>query len=268
MKLCICGKGGCGKSTVVSLLAGGFTGIGKKVVVLDSDESNTGLYRMLGLKKPPSPLMELFGGKKSIQAGMRSRFADGEKESAMSLVDIVKMNNGSIPSEYLESGNGISLLVTGKVHNALEGCACPMGSVTREIVGNFVLCDDEVMLVDTEAGIEHFGRGIEAGADCVVAIVEPSLESITLANTIRQLTQGSGALFSGVIVNKPASPRQKDHVVSLLEGDEHRILGILDFLPTLQQAGLEGRPLKGIFPADLAESVVRGIVATHTEPRS
>ena len=43
MKLCMCGKGGSGKSTVVKLMADAFRQHDKKVTVLDSDESNTGL---------------------------------------------------------------------------------------------------------------------------------------------------------------------------------------------------------------------------------
>ena len=52
MKICVCGKGGCGKSTIVGLMALGFRRKHKKLVVLDSDESNTSLFRMLGLEAP------------------------------------------------------------------------------------------------------------------------------------------------------------------------------------------------------------------------
>jgi CO dehydrogenase maturation factor len=44
MKICVCGKGGSGKSTVVALLADAFQRIGKNVIVLDSDESNASLF--------------------------------------------------------------------------------------------------------------------------------------------------------------------------------------------------------------------------------
>ena len=48
MKITICGKGGCGKSTVTSLLAKEFARMGKTVLVVNSDESNFGLHRQLG----------------------------------------------------------------------------------------------------------------------------------------------------------------------------------------------------------------------------
>ena len=63
MKISICGKGGSGKSRLTSLLANQAVSRGVKVLVVDSDESNSGLYRFLGFDRPPSPLMELTGGK-------------------------------------------------------------------------------------------------------------------------------------------------------------------------------------------------------------
>ena len=54
MKICICGKGCSGKSTVVALLTQAFRSMGKKVIVLDSDESNTSLFWMLGFDHPPN----------------------------------------------------------------------------------------------------------------------------------------------------------------------------------------------------------------------
>ena len=40
MKIAVCGKGGCGKSTVTSLLAKALARRGKEILVIDSDESN------------------------------------------------------------------------------------------------------------------------------------------------------------------------------------------------------------------------------------
>ena len=63
MKIILCGKGGCGKSTVATLLARAYQKEGKNVLVIDSDESNYGLHRQLGFDLPED-FTHYFGGKK------------------------------------------------------------------------------------------------------------------------------------------------------------------------------------------------------------
>ena len=65
MKIIVCGKGGCGKSTVVALLAKEMAIRKNKVLVVDSDESNIGLHSRLGIEKPDD-FMNYFGGKKLL----------------------------------------------------------------------------------------------------------------------------------------------------------------------------------------------------------
>lgn len=49
MKIAVCGKGGSGKSTVTTLLGRYLAKQGKEVLIIDSDESNYGLHRHLGM---------------------------------------------------------------------------------------------------------------------------------------------------------------------------------------------------------------------------
>jgi CO dehydrogenase maturation factor len=51
---------------------------------------------------------------------------------------------------------------------------------------------DEVVLIDAEAGLEHFGRRVDAGCDLILAIVDPSFESILMADRTRQLSEAAG----------------------------------------------------------------------------
>ncbi len=246
MKICICGKGGCGKSTVVSLLANSFKRLGKKVHVLDSDESNNNLYWMLGFKNPPKYLMDFAGGKKMVRQKMRAGISNGEQEAKMSTWDQGIADFDQIPREFICSGDNINLVVTGKIHHALEGCACAMGSVTRQFVKNIVLKSNEILLVDTEAGVEHFGRGVEAGADYVIGITEPSMESISLAKTIQDMTLRSGTVFKGVIINKYISLAQQASVEKRLASEGIPVLGNLEFSPVLQNACLEGESVANL----------------------
>ncbi len=58
-KIAICGKGGTGKSTIATLMTNALREEGYKVLVIDTDESNPGLFRMFGFGKKPRPLMTL-----------------------------------------------------------------------------------------------------------------------------------------------------------------------------------------------------------------
>lgn len=70
MKITLCGKGGSGKSTVTALLAKELVSRGKRVLVIDCDESNYGLHQQLGMELPKT-FVEYFGGKMAVM-GMLS----------------------------------------------------------------------------------------------------------------------------------------------------------------------------------------------------
>jgi CO dehydrogenase maturation factor len=256
MKICVCGKGGSGKSTVVALLARVFQQIGKHVFVLDSDESNANLFWMLGFNQPPEPLMSLVGGKKNVQQKMLSRFARGEGEPPMSIWEMENIPSTSIPPAFVKEKEGLKLVTTGKIHQALEGCACPMGVVTREFLKKLQLDPEEIGLVDMEAGIEHFGRGVEASVDYVICVVEPSLESISLAAKVMDLTILSGPSFKGAILNKIISADQEKKVTHKLRALGIPVIGTIGFHDDIQAACLEGRPLDENMAAAEMKSII------------
>ena len=248
MKICVCGKGGCGKSTIVSLLTHGFRKKGKDVIVLDSDESNTSLYWMLGLDHPPVALMEMVGGKKAVQKKMIARFSAGDKEAEMSIWQMDDITSQTIPTDFIVKKDGYHLVSTGKINQSLEGCACPMGTITREFLKKLKLSDNEIAVVDMEAGIEHFGRGIEKNIDCVVCVIEPSFESISLGKKVMELTQSSGASFKGAILNKLNSNDQKNSVLEKTQSMGIPVIGSLMFQSEIQNACLEQKALHDAYP--------------------
>ena len=79
-------------------------------------------------------------------------------------------------------------MAIGKIREFGEGCACPIGAVAREFLKSLRLRDNEFVVVDTDAGIEHFGRGVEESCDLIVAVVEPSYESMQLTNKIVEIS--------------------------------------------------------------------------------
>ncbi len=261
MKICICGKGGSGKSTVVALLAAELQSRAKKVLVVDSDESNAGLYWMLGLEDPPTPLMELAGGKKSVQRVLRTAFTENGDYQEKPVLARGELRADDLPSAHIRWMEGVGLVCIGKIHQALEGCACPMGVLTREFLRKLRTEDDEIVVVDMEAGVEHFGRGVETSVDAVVVVVEPSLESLSLAGRIKELTSGAGAAFAGAVLNKVGSEQVAARLTEALQQHGIPVLSTIPFRREFLQAGLEGRPLNAAPVAGEVQSLLDSVLA-------
>jgi CO dehydrogenase maturation factor len=232
IKISVCGKGGSGKSTLVSLLANAAQAKGLTTLVVDSDESNSGLFRMLGLAKTPVPLMELVGGKQGIK----------EKMDQASLLSESEICLEQIPYPYIEKKNGLRLLSIGKIHQALEGCACPMGVLSREFLMKLWLGQNEIAIVDMEAGIEHFGRGIDNCIDAVLVVVEPSFESIALAEKINDLAAGINKQVWAVL-NKISSASLIAEIKAKLKKSGMETIGGISYDALVFLSGLKGDTL-------------------------
>ncbi len=243
MKISVCGKGGSGKSAIVTLLANEARDRGYQVLVVDSDESNLGLYRMLGFDTPPVPLMELAGGKKRVQRQMKSGLSRGELEDQMTVLGHDDISTEDLSYPYILQKDGIGLVSIGKILQSLEGCACPMGVLSREFLKKLRLKDNEMAVVDMEAGVEHFGRGVQTSVDNVLVVVEPSMESITLAERINDLATGSGVRSAWAVLNKVSSDEMASKLKEELGKRGIAVAGAIHNDPEIFEACFEGRPL-------------------------
>ncbi|KQC15971.1 MAG: P-loop NTPase [Methanothrix sp.] len=231
MKALVCGKGGSGKSTVAALLAKSMARRGYRVLVVDSDESNYGLHRQLGMELPGS-LMDYFGGKKMMMEKMRRSFTEGEQ------VQLFDQNwtLAEIPAEARTEKDGIKLLTIGKIHDFGEGCACPMGALSKKFLDNLQVGEKEIVIVDTEAGIEHFGRGVEAGCDAILAVLDPSYESLLLSKKIAEISEKIGKPLYFVL--NRVDEERKTAMLEFL--DEKRVAATIPETKEIFRAGLAG----------------------------
>jgi len=240
-KIAVCGKGGSGKSVIVSLLAKGFREKGYRVLVVDSDESNMELYRMLGFAHPPDPLINLVGGKAGVKEGIQVK-GSGYQVGVMSREEIMVAD---IPAQYLVQENGVRLVSIGKILQFLEGCACPMGVLSREFLKRLRLEDDEVAVIDMEAGLEHFGRGVEEGIDTLLMVVEPSFESLKLAARIKSIAAEAGMERVWVVLNKIPSPDVEAALKSKLREGGLIVIGAVRYDAEIALSSLEGVSVGG-----------------------
>jgi CO dehydrogenase maturation factor len=229
-KIAVCGKGGVGKSTVVNLMANAFRREGYSILVLDTDESNPGLYRMFGFAEQPKPLIRLL-----------SRFSAGQPEPNTEWITRDEIAIQDIPAEYILNRDGLKFLMVGKIEDPFQGCACSMADITRDLMGKLVVKDKEVALVDMEAGIESFGRGVERSVDTIVIIVEPSFESMALAEKIGYMAEGMGIGRIWAILNKVPSDNTGQRMIEELNKRKIKVIGTVYYDPQVSEAGFEGR---------------------------
>jgi CO dehydrogenase maturation factor len=238
-KISVAGKGGTGKSVLITLLAKSFAENGSRVLILDSDESNPGLYRMLGFEHAPSDLIEFFGGPR------RAMGLSAESDSRGNPAFSEKISLQDIPAKYLLRENHITLASVGKITGAFEGCACPMAEVLKTFLSRLSPGEREVVLVDMEAGVEHFGRGVEKHIEALLIVVEPSFESIALAGKIYLMAQASGVKYTAAVLNKLTSAAIGQKMREEMGRRNVPILGAIPYDEQIARTCLEGKRLAG-----------------------
>ena len=230
MKLILCGKGGCGKSTISALLARACAQRGMNVLVVDADESNYGLHKQLGLPLPKDFTL-FFGFKKGIfQDGAEDVFAGG-------------WTFDDLPAEYLSRDGAVRLMAMGKIAQAGEGCACPMGVLTKTFLEHLKPGNQDIVIVDTEAGVEHFGRGVDRFADAILMVADPSYESVQLAGKITAMGEAFGKPVY-LVLNKADELQCEMMKEALPSGAE--IISSVPMEREILMAGLRGEALSKV----------------------
>jgi CO dehydrogenase maturation factor len=239
MKLAVTGKGGVGKTTVCALLAKAFAEAGHRVLAIDADPNAT-LASCLGfpnadsipaLNEMADLIEERTGGKPGTPGGF------------------FKLNPrvDDIPERLAARHDGISLLRMGAIKNGGAGCYCPENAFLQSLVSHLFLGDQDVLIMDMEAGLEHLGRGTARGVDRLLVVVEPSRQSLETAKRIRFLASDIGLTSLSVIGNKVRSEEEKDFILQSVA--PLPLIGAIPLDDALRRAEMEGRPPNASLPA-------------------
>ncbi len=239
-KIAVCGKGGSGKSTLTTLLAGALEKLGYATFIIDSDSSNGGLWKKLGMEKAPKPLNQI-----------DEEGADGEWFNRSPMI------SANFVEPYVKNNGLKSLVSIGKIENPLEGDAREMGDYAKEIIRHMVPLDKEIILVDQEAGVESFGRGIEILCDTVLIPVEPSEESIELAGKIKYMAEGLGIRRVRAVLNKVEDEEQEEYLQDALSQMDVRFLGTLENEKEVRMRNMKGQEFSSDFCYETAGLITR-----------
>jgi CO dehydrogenase maturation factor len=241
MKLAVAGKGGVGKTTLVALLAREAVACGYRVLVVDAD-SDPNLATTLGITEPIVPLA-------NEEELIAERAGTGGFIRLNPTVD-------DIPSRYTVERNGIRLLVLGGIRGGGGGCACPANTLLKALLAHLLVREDDVVLLDMEAGIEHLGRGTVRNVDALILIVESDRKTLETAERTLALAHELGIERVLAVANRVHDNEDSERIRAGLPS-EIPIVGSIPYVDALRLAARRGALPDDVTLPPVSELLVR-----------
>jgi CO dehydrogenase maturation factor len=243
--IAVTGKGGVGKTTVSALVMRALVDSRCSPILAIDADPNLNLDTALGVRA-----QEFLG---SIREEALDR---GENLPAgMTKVDFITYRTRQAVLET----DDFDFLAMGRPEG--PGCYCFANSVMRQAIDRLTQ-QYEYVVVDCEAGLEHFSRRTTGDIDVLLILTDPSLRS---ADTVFRVLDLVGSLKTRIGRALVAVTRTTDGIPpAILErAAAHRveIAAAIPDDPELRQLDAAGRPLLGVSPGNPALAAVRGLLA-------
>ncbi len=197
-RVVVTGKGGAGKTSLTAMLARLLARSSFRVLALDSDPQMNlpwalGLHPdvahgLLPLSQDADYVEEKTGVRPGAGWGLFFRLNPD-------VADVVERFGVVGP-------DGVRLLVMGTLVQPAVGCLCPENSLLSAVVDSLSLRRGEVVLMDTQAGVEHFGRALAKGFHHAVVVTDPSFNAVQVALHTARLARELGIPAIHLVVNR------------------------------------------------------------------
>ncbi len=184
MKLAVSGKGGVGKTTLAASLARALAGRGYATLAIDADPAPN-LGPALGLEPGVAEAIIPIGEDQELVAAKTATGYSGVYNLSFPVDDLVR-------SRAVRTPAGPDLIVMGTIRAAGGGCTCPSAAVIRALLRRLVVSEQQAVVLDLEAGLEHLGRGTAAGVDLLFVLVDGSAAACGIAGRIVSLATELG----------------------------------------------------------------------------
>jgi len=229
VKIAFAGKGGTGKTTLSSIFIRILARRDKEVLAVDCDpDSNLGIALGFEGIEAITPIIEM-------EALIKERMevsADGTFFKLNPKID-------DIPEKFSVTNGNIRLIIMGAIKTGGTGCACPENAFVKNLIEHLVLKRGEDVVMDMEAGVEHFGRGTARACDSLVCVVEPSRKSLESARRISKLAKEIGIRKVLGVANKVRDEKDIDFIKAGLEG-ALEIIEAIPYSTEIQEADKKG----------------------------
>lgn len=193
VRIVVAGKGGVGKTTLTATLARLMARAGRSVLAVDGD-AQCNLARTLGL--PSSRAASIVPLAANIDYAAATVGVSG---------GLVRLNPdvGDVVDRFaVTAPDGVRLLVMGGLTLAGSGCLCPESSLLAATIGQVGAETADVVLLDTQAGVEHFGRALARGFDIALVVTDPTSNAYDVAVHTAGLARQLGLARVDLAVNR------------------------------------------------------------------
>ncbi len=211
LRVVVAGKGGVGKTTITALVGRQLARAGRRVLLVDADEQMN-LARTLGIPaSEASAIVPLAHQDDYIEESVGAR--PGEQGA---LLRLNPDTTDAVARFGVDGPDGVRLLVMGGLRSAGGGCLCPENSLLRSAVAGVGRDQAEVVLMDTHAGVEHFGRALARGFDHAVVVTDTSTNAAAVAVQTARLARELGIPRIGLVVNRARDTTDRQRVARLV----------------------------------------------------
>ena len=197
-RVVITGKGGAGKTTVAAILSRLFARRGFNTLAVDEDPQMNLPYA-IGIPREESdrivPLTKNFD---YIEEKVGARPGEGWGLMLTLNPDV----SDAVERFGVKGPDDLNILVMGTVVQAATGCLCPENALLNAIVRYINLREGEVILMDTQAGVEHFGRALAQGFKQAVLITDPTFNSIQVVKHSATLAKELNIPYVHLVINR------------------------------------------------------------------
>jgi len=224
-RIAVTGKGGTGKTTLAALLAASFLSAGTRPILAVDADPNANFHEALGLT-----MWETLGS-------MREEAFTRSIPPGMSRTAFLTLRFRQV---LVESG-GLDLIAMGRPEGT--GCYCFANNLLAEAMETLQR-DYRLVIIDSEAGMEHISRGTIGRPDLILVVTDPGMRGIRTAARIREIAVSLG-MDPGtmhLVVNRDRGAPPGEGALPL------PLLGRIPEDPAVLEADLEGRPLVSIPP--------------------
>ncbi|HDM35886.1 MAG TPA: ATP-binding protein [Candidatus Syntrophoarchaeum butanivorans] len=239
----VSGKGGTGKTNVAALIVRIISE--RKVTLAIDADPDTNLAGALGasIRKTVGDIREGFLDEKDKLPPETDKQAHFEYR----LMGII------------EEGDRFDILAMGRPEG--PGCYCYVNNVLRAIIerleGNY-----EVVVIDTEAGLEHLSRRTVRDIDILLVVTDTSRRGLETADRIRKLANELNIRVKQiyVVANKVRDEKDREKLKNMAEEMGLELIGFIPFDEELAELDLDGKPLTQLKDSSPAFKAVKEIV--------